>query len=240
MNSSGSANRSKKPINKSTARATPAIAAARSMASLEFHQNTVGKARKRMGPKLAGDPRQKIVHRRDALRPDQTDGLYPQRSEGYGINHGQKAQKDPLGDREARRLNLRAEGKSSDLVKQISPLRDEAVRRLRQVTDDERGLVQPLPSQGFENSVRSADDGGVGPYQLDGLSKSLARNLRKPVRGFLIRLVVDAVAGELLPVLDPDPAEAAVSVEDEYFGHSRSVPAQIGGRNLPTKAGCAT
>ncbi len=50
---------------------------------------------------------------------------------------------------------------------------------------------------------------------LDGALEIGAGNVGKAIGGGLVRNVFDAVAGERLPVADPDPAEGTIAIEDE-------------------------
>jgi hypothetical protein len=45
--------------------------------------------------------------------------------------------------------------------------------------------------------------------------ESIAGDSRKMAGGRLVRLVSDPIAGQPLPVINPDPAESAVAIEDE-------------------------
>src|SRR5260370_23847734 len=76
--------------------------------------------------------------------------------------------------------------------------------------------------QGGEDRTRSADYLAPGHHQLDRLAEILTGNLRKSLPRLLRWGIVHSVARQLVPVLNPDPAEATVAViqHKRIVGHA--------------------
>ena len=69
--------------------------------------------------------------------------------------------------------------------------------------------------EGEYDGVRPREDLAARQDELHGATEVLLRDFRKPARDLLVRRVVEPLAGDAPPPLDPEPAESAVPVEDE-------------------------
>src|SRR5579859_3612902 len=67
----------------------------------------------------------------------------------------------------------------------------------------------------FEYRARAAGHAAVRAHQLHGLRVGFAGNLREAVAYVLRGDVLDAIAGELAPIVQPDAAEAAAAIVDQ-------------------------
>src|SRR5579863_1296319 len=112
---------------------------------------------------------------------------------------------------------------------------DESVSQFGDGSESGHMRVDPKPGsvagegQQLKDGMRAAQHLSIGQNQLDGFREILSRDRRKLVCNLLRRRVVDPVARELFPVLDPQPAEAAAPVEDDEMILSHVLLDSVGG-----------
>src|SRR2546421_8930522 len=69
----------------------------------------------------------------------------------------------------------------------------------------------------MEDSLGSAINGAIRIDEMDCLLKMFPRNFGKAVRHFLERRVLDGVASEFAPPLDPAPAKMAIAIKNQQW-----------------------
>ncbi len=75
--------------------------------------------------------------------------------------------------------------------------------------------VDALLAERFKYGARAAGHAAIRTHQLHRLRVGFAGNLREAVADVLGSEVLDAIAGELAPIVQPDPAEAAAAIVDQ-------------------------
>src|SRR5439155_22171330 len=115
-----------------------------------------------------------------------------------------------------RRANVVAPGKARDRRSEPAIKSDDSVKAFRNGRKTRNMIVTPRQptSQRSKDGFSAEKDTAVGLDINQRALKLFARNFWKPFGAFLGCRVIDRVARDLTPALDPSPAEMAFAVPD--------------------------
>ena len=160
-------------------------------------------------------------NRQNAARSHQPGRLHGQRHKRGEIDGRQDPEKQPFHLGISERRDPTAEGEARHLVEEIAMRGDELVAGFGGAREARKMIVKPgQPShprrilERDKNGARAGQHFASGHHQLHGLAETGGRNLGEARADLLGRCVSHLTPGELLPVLDPDPAESAAAVKD--------------------------
>src|SRR5258706_14981539 len=138
--------------------------------------------------------------RKNAIGPDQSLDLHPQRNEGSEIDESQAAKKKPAHEQVVGSFHVIAPGKTSQPGENLSVLGHESVESFRDASESRRvrvPIIKPISvgvlSESAEGGFRPANDGSVRQQQVNGSLELLAPKLRETRcdGGVLQRKVID-------------------------------------------------
>ena len=159
------------------------------------------------------DRRQERRNRKNAAFPQQACDLESERSESHRVHEmRQRAQKQPLRRGELRGFDARAEGEASDLIEEIPMASNDAIGKFAGGRDPR---IDARLAEGFENRARATGHAAVRAHQLHRLRVGFACDLREAVTYILGSEILNAIAGELTPIVQPDAAETAIAIVDQ-------------------------